>query len=67
MLKKKVKLALFKPTPSKWAKFGNALLAISALGAGSAYVMEDEKLALIVGLCGVIGKFLLSIPGEVDE
>lgn len=48
----------YKPTPKKWRKLGDALLAISTFVASYA-ITEDYKIIAISGfIIGVIGKFL---------
>ena len=48
----------FKPTPKKWRKLGDALLATSTTVAGFAIVEDYKWVALTAVLIGAIGKFL---------
>ncbi len=56
----------YKPTPKKWRKFGDSLLAVSTFI--SAYAMtKDIQWIALTGLgIGVIGKFLTNFFTE-DE
>lgn len=59
----------YKPTPVKWRKIGDALLACSALIGGGGLIAFDElkeifnqhELKLIIGftiIIGIVGKFI---------
>jgi hypothetical protein len=59
----------YKPTPTKWRKIGDSLLAVAALFGGGGLIAFDQlkqvysehELKVIIGsaiVLGVIGKFL---------
>jgi len=65
----------YKPTPTKWRKIGDALLASAALIGGGGLVAFDElkeifnshELKIMIGvtlLIGIIGKFLTNFFKE---
>lgn len=54
----------YKPTPVKWRKLGDALLAVSAFLAGSQILANNKTLALVALGIGVIGKFLTNFFSE---
>ena len=54
----------YNPTPKKWRKLGDALLAASTTITGFA-IYEDAKWVAITALTlGVVGKFLTNFFGE---
>jgi len=48
----------YKPTPAKWRKLGDALLAVSVAITGFAMYENVQWVALTALITGVIGKFL---------
>ena len=52
------------PTPKKWRQIGNALLAVSTMTAGFAFIAEYHYIAITGLAVGVIGKFLTSFFKE---
>lgn len=48
----------YKPTPIKWRKLGDALLAVSTTITGYAMYENVKWVALTALITGVIGKFL---------
>lgn len=51
----------YKPTPAKWRKIGDALLAASTMITASAIATAHPYLALIALGIGVVGKFLTNL------
>ncbi len=51
----------YRPTPVKWRKIGDALLAASATIATFAIAEEVEWLAYVALFTGVVGKFLTNL------
>jgi hypothetical protein len=56
----------YKPTPVKWRKLGDALLAVSVTITGFAMYQEIQWVALIALITGVMGKFLTNFFTEDD-
>lgn len=48
----------WQPTPKKWRKIGDALLAVSLFATPYPIVANNELLAIISLSLGIIGKFL---------
>lgn len=48
----------WKPTPLKWRKFGDALLAISTFVASFTLYQDKPWIGVVALITGVIGKFL---------
>jgi hypothetical protein len=46
------------PTPKMWRQLGNSLLAVSAAISGYTVYADEQVIALITMICGVVGKFL---------
>ena len=72
---KKIIKNYYKPTPKKWRKFGDALLASSALFGGGGLIAFDQlkeifssnELKIIIGatiIIGITGKFLTNFFKE---
>jgi hypothetical protein len=58
---KKLKDRLSAPTPQKWRKLGNSLLAVSTLITGTAVALGSETWIIELALfTGILGKFLTS-------
>lgn len=68
----------YKPTPKKWRKIGDALLAVSSLVTGGGLLAFDQltsvfaphELKIIIGtafLAGIIGKFITNMVEPKDE
>jgi hypothetical protein len=49
----------YKPTPTKWRKVGDVLLAGSVVI--STQFPEDPKMILISSIAGVVGKFITNL------
>jgi Ni,Fe-hydrogenase I cytochrome b subunit len=56
----------YKPTPIKWRKLGDALLAVSVTITGFAMYENVQWVALTALITGVIGKFLTNFFKEDD-
>jgi hypothetical protein len=57
-----------KPTPKKWRRLGDSLLAISAFITGAAIYEDVQWVAITALALGVIGKFLTNFfKVEEDE
>ena len=56
----------YKPTPTKWRKLGDALLAVSVAITGFAMYNNVQWVALTALITGVIGKFLTNFFKEDD-
>ena len=56
----------YKPTPVKWRKLGDALLAVSVTITGFAMYENVQWVALTALVTGVIGKFLTNFFKEDD-
>jgi hypothetical protein len=54
----------YKPTPKKWRKLGDALLAVSVTITGFAMYENVQWVALTSLITGVIGKFLTNFFKE---
>ncbi len=54
----------YKPTPVKWRKLGDALLAVSTAITGFALYQDVQWVALTSLITGVIGKFLTNFFSE---
>lgn len=48
----------YKPTPKKWRKLGDSLLAVSLFAATYAWSKDKETVMMISFIIGAIGKFL---------
>ena len=68
---------LYKPTPKKWRKIGDALLAISSLVTGGGLLAFDQlttvfaphELKIIIGsafIAGIVGKFITNMVEPKD-
>lgn len=56
----------WQPTPKKWRKIGDSLLAISLFATPYPIVANDKALAITCLVIGVIGKFLTNFFSD-DE
>lgn len=56
----------YKPTPTKWRKLGDALLAVSVTITGFAMYNNVQWVALTALITGVIGKFLTNFFKDDD-
>ncbi len=56
----------YKPTPVKWRKLGDALLAVSVAITGFAMYGNVQWVALTALITGVIGKFLTNFFKDDD-
>lgn len=54
----------FKPTPAKFRKFGDTLLAVSTFVAGYAMTQNIQWIALTGLGVGVLGKFITNMFAE---
>ena len=52
------------PTPKKWRKIGNSLLAVSVSISGFAFIADYKYIAIGGLLLGAIGKFLTTFFKE---
>lgn len=53
-----------KPTPAKWRKLGDGLLAFSTMISGSMIMTDHKWIALGSVLVGAIGKFITNFFSE---
>ena len=58
---KRMKRNYYSPTPKKWRKIGDALLAVSTTITASAIANHTNWLAYTALAVGVIGKFLTNL------
>lgn len=56
-----------KPTPKKWRKLGDSLLAASVFATTFTMIMKYEYLSIGIVIVGVIGKFLTNFFSEEDK
>ena len=61
---KKVQSNYYKPTPKKWRKLGDSLLAISTFVATYAIADEIKWLGISAMIVGAAGKFLTNFFAE---
>lgn len=61
---KNIENRYFKPTPKKWRKLGDALLAVSTTITTYAIVEEMKWLALTAVILGAAGKFMTNFFTE---
>jgi hypothetical protein len=61
---KKAQERYFSPTPKKWRKLGDALLAVSTTVTTYAIVEEYKWIALAAVLLGAVGKFMTNFFSE---
>lgn len=54
----------YKPTPAKWRKIGDALLAVSLFASPYEIIQNDHRLAIALIAIGVLGKFLTNFFAE---
>mgnify|MGYP000916276043 CR=1 FL=1 len=54
----------YSPTPKKWRKLGDALLAISTSVTGYTIYANEPTIAVISLVLGVVGKFLTNFFSE---
>jgi hypothetical protein len=54
----------YKPTPKKWRKIGDSLLAVSSFIAGYGILGNLQWLAIAGLITGVVGKFLTNMFSE---
>jgi hypothetical protein len=66
MKMKKVSEHYSSPTPAKWRKLGDSLLATSASISGTAIVMDNKPVAIAALAIGVVGKFLSNFFKKED-
>lgn len=57
-------MSYMKPTPKKWRKVGDSLLAVSSFIAGYGIMGNVQWLALTGLITGVAGKFLTNFFSE---
>jgi hypothetical protein len=63
----KMKKNYYSPTPKKWRKLGDALLAVSTAVTGYAMYENVKWVALTALITGVLGKFLTNFFEEDDQ
>lgn len=56
----------WKPTPKRWRKLGDAMLAVSAYAQAQQMFTGQDKLLTALAIVGLIGKFLSNFFTE-DE
>lgn len=54
----------WKPTPNKWRKIGDALLAIAVFAAPYEIVTNNKSMAILFLVIGIAGKFLTNFFKE---
>ena len=54
----------YSPTPKKWRKVGDSLLAVSSFITGYGILGDQNWLALSGLIAGVLGKFLTNLFSE---
>jgi len=55
------------PTPKKWRRIGDSLLAVSAMVTGTAIYNDYEWVAFTALIVGVVGKFLTNFFKEEEN
>lgn len=55
---------LRKPTPRKWRKFGNALVAAGMVAGSYAFVNQNEFVGIAVVAVAFVGKFIAEMATE---
>jgi hypothetical protein len=55
------------PTPSKWRKLGDSLLATSAFAMTYAAITDHKYLAVGIVVVGIVGKFLTNFFSKDDS
>lgn len=56
----------FKPTPKNIARFGLALFTTCSAAAGTFAYFEEGKVAMVIGIIGVVGMFLSNFFGNAN-
>jgi len=54
----------FKPTPKNIARFGLALFTTCSAAAGTFVYFEQQNVAMVIGIIGVVGMFLSNFFGN---
>lgn len=54
----------WKPTPKKWRKIGDALLAVTLFAAPYELVTQNHYLGMTFLIVGIVGKFLTNFFSE---
>jgi len=54
----------YAPTPKKWRKIGDTLLALSLYAQGQQIFTENTKLMTGIAIVGLVGKFLTNFFTE---
>ena len=57
----------YEPTPKKWRKLGDSLLAVSTLITASAISQDNANLAYISLAFGIVGKFLTNFFSDESK
>ena len=52
------------PTPKKWRRIGNSLLAVSGMTSGFAFIADYKYIAIGGLILGILGKFLTTFFKE---
>lgn len=55
-----------KPTPKKWRRVGNALIAVGGISTAGAFVSGNEVIAYVLLGATAVGKFITALFTE-DE
>jgi hypothetical protein len=63
---KKVKSNYFKPTPKKWRKIGDTLLAVSLYAQTQESLSGHSTFMQVVSVLGIVGKFLTNFFVEEE-
>ncbi len=56
-----------KPTPWQWRKIGDTLLWLFNAGSMISIIMADKWIAIILLICGLIGKAITNLSVEKDK
>ena len=57
----KILTRLKSPTPKVWRQIGNILLTISTTITGYTLYIDENTVAIISAICGILGKVLTSL------
>lgn len=55
-----------KPTPKKWKRFGNALIAVGGISTAGAFISDNPTIAYVLLVATAVGKFITALFTE-DE
>jgi len=57
----------WQPTPKKWRKIGDSLLAVASFASTYQIISHNEKIALALMFVGIAGKFLTNFFNEPEN